>query len=677
MKSAIKRIASEIASVLIAFTLVFVNSLTVRAASFVPRDSLPSNARSTMTQYIPGTGANQNPYTLYNNGNCLWYAFGRAWEILGYRPANLIFQGNANAWFGGNKSNYDNGRGGFAYSTNPYAAKLGALVCFNNASGGHVAVVEEIRSDGTLRTSNSGYGYQYYYNNIEYPNKAGFGNSRYTFQGYIYLGDYSGAIGVSSQSHKITVMFYSNYADKSFSNPLNAVGANKNVCVRKTTYYSNVSMPDGLYDYTSPSNQTYLARTGYTATGKWNTKPDGSGYSIDQAKAFSSGQAFAKACGLDASSKDVTVNLYAQWKKNPTTTKATTTKQTTKSSSSHKITVMFYSNYADKSFSNPLNAVGANKNVCVRKTTYYSNVSMPDGLYDYTSPSNLTYLARTGYTATGKWNTKPDGSGYSIDQAKSFSSGQAFAKACGLDASSQDVTVKLYAQWKKNSTTTNTTTKVTTTKATTAKVITTRATTTKATTTRATTTRATTSEFDLTLRDNVSLPDIDSLFGTTASATKYYSSAKNTTKQQTSNNSYSSENYTFAYNSTAEYRSNYEEESTLNRNVQNLMDKMFNTPEESEEYESESESDYYQYSDGEGEYIENESNYEYDDYEEYPDENYYEEDYSDDTIMEELSENEQSGRESNNVLGAVGIVSGAAVIIAVAAMILLRKKKNF
>ena len=139
---------------------------TCKASAFTPRSSLPSNARSTISQYIPGSSSSQNPYTAFNIGNCTWYAFGRAWEILGSRPSKLIFQGDAVVWFSKNKSNYDNGNGGFPYSTNPSAPKLGAIACFSddrkNGTGGHVAVVEEILSNGTIKTSESGYGSFYF-----------------------------------------------------------------------------------------------------------------------------------------------------------------------------------------------------------------------------------------------------------------------------------------------------------------------------------------------------------------------------------------------------------------------------------------------------------------------------------------------------------------------------------
>ena len=196
MKKTIKRFFSLTLTIILAFGVIVANSkcITCEAASFTPRTSLPSNARTTIPQFIQSSS--ENPYTSFNVGNCTWYAFGRAWEILGYRPAKLIFQGDAVVWFNKNKSNYDNHNGGFAYSTNPAAPKLGAIACFSDdrktdGTGGHVAVVEERLSDGTIKTSESGYGSFYFNYNTRKTTTKGLGWSNYTFQGYIYLGDYS------------------------------------------------------------------------------------------------------------------------------------------------------------------------------------------------------------------------------------------------------------------------------------------------------------------------------------------------------------------------------------------------------------------------------------------------------------------------------------------------------
>ena len=153
---------------------------SVNAANYKPRTSLPSDARSTMVYY-----GSQNPYGQYwKIGNCTWYAFGRAWENLGYYPSDLIFQCNADGWYSANKAKYDSGKGGYPYSANPNAPALGAIVCYGNGGKCHVAVVEEIYGNGSqILVAESGYGYWYFHTQtISVSDLA-----RRGFSGYIYV----------------------------------------------------------------------------------------------------------------------------------------------------------------------------------------------------------------------------------------------------------------------------------------------------------------------------------------------------------------------------------------------------------------------------------------------------------------------------------------------------------
>ena len=65
----------------------------------------------------------------------------------------------------------------------------GAVICFydNNGGAGHVAIVEEIQSDGTIRCSNSAWQSTFFWVSTITPNAQGRYNwSHYTFQGFIY-----------------------------------------------------------------------------------------------------------------------------------------------------------------------------------------------------------------------------------------------------------------------------------------------------------------------------------------------------------------------------------------------------------------------------------------------------------------------------------------------------------
>ena len=177
------------------------------------------------------------------------------------------------------------------------------------------------------------------------------------------------------------------------------------------------------------SSGKYLGRTGYTATGYWNTKPNGTGYSISEEASFSTAEEVAQACGKDITHGDATVNLYPQWTQN-------------------KLIINYYSNYANQAFSDSLNPVASNGSWWVRQDIVYYWDNCSDGLRNYTDSNDDTYLGRTGYTATGNWITAKDGSGYSVNQDTSFATGQALAQALGADLSSGNATVKIYPEWR-------------------------------------------------------------------------------------------------------------------------------------------------------------------------------------------------------------------------------------
>ena len=132
----------------------------------------------------------QNPYyaTGYGMPNCTAYAWGRFWEIgdplsggLNV-PTHLPGYWDGQLWF---QKAIDDG----TYETGQVPA-LGAVICFTGGSAGHVAIVEEINSDGTIVTSNSAYGGPYFYTQTLSPSNnyswTSAGGNLYTLQGFIY-----------------------------------------------------------------------------------------------------------------------------------------------------------------------------------------------------------------------------------------------------------------------------------------------------------------------------------------------------------------------------------------------------------------------------------------------------------------------------------------------------------
>lgn len=149
--------------------------VSVCADEYVPRLTAPS--KSNKYYY-------SNLNTLYAAGygmpNCTAYAWGRAYELLGTAPKLSL--NSAHYWYGYNKDN-----GYYPYGQTP---KLGAIACWDNPSGGHVAVVEEITSN-TITFSNSGYGYKTFYLTHAGIGEANGGVTSYgwKFKGYIYILD--------------------------------------------------------------------------------------------------------------------------------------------------------------------------------------------------------------------------------------------------------------------------------------------------------------------------------------------------------------------------------------------------------------------------------------------------------------------------------------------------------
>lgn len=118
--------------------------------------------------------------------NCCAYAYGRFHEIMGTKedPAGCSLDGlgDAETWFQNVK--------GYVKGSTP---KIGSVLCLGNGpySGwGHVAIVEEIDSDGSIVTSESGYNAYYFKTKKRYP--PYYNSEGYDFHGFIYNPNVSG-----------------------------------------------------------------------------------------------------------------------------------------------------------------------------------------------------------------------------------------------------------------------------------------------------------------------------------------------------------------------------------------------------------------------------------------------------------------------------------------------------
>lgn len=147
---------------------------------YVKRTTEPS----TSNKYYKHTSAGGvNSCIEISNGsvlhNCVGYAWGRAYELMGSEPK--LSRGNAEDWYG-----YSDG---YTRSKTP---KVGAIICWKKGSTGngsdgygHVAVVEEVYSDGSILISQSGYSAKKFWTEkLDNDYKQW---SDYDFQGFIYL----------------------------------------------------------------------------------------------------------------------------------------------------------------------------------------------------------------------------------------------------------------------------------------------------------------------------------------------------------------------------------------------------------------------------------------------------------------------------------------------------------
>jgi hypothetical protein len=111
-------------------------------------------------------------------GECTWYVWGRAYEILGHWP-------NISKWYAKDFYAYNVNTGAYPYGNEP---KLGAIACFapNNHAyeTGHVAIVEAVGGDGSVILSEYNFVSRHVFSANRYLNPT---EARTWVQGYIYI----------------------------------------------------------------------------------------------------------------------------------------------------------------------------------------------------------------------------------------------------------------------------------------------------------------------------------------------------------------------------------------------------------------------------------------------------------------------------------------------------------
>ena len=148
-------------------------------AVFIPRLKAPDK---TDRHWLRPSAGGVNKCVHIKNGsvlpNCVGYAWGRWYELLGKAPK--LSRSNAEVWWR-KEDGYERGQ----------VPRLGAVICWSKGvvgvgkdGAGHVAIVEQIKPDGTIVTSNSADGgSRWYKKTIKPPYNFG----KFDFQGFIYL----------------------------------------------------------------------------------------------------------------------------------------------------------------------------------------------------------------------------------------------------------------------------------------------------------------------------------------------------------------------------------------------------------------------------------------------------------------------------------------------------------
>lgn len=199
---------------------------------FTPRtEAPPTNNAWYYSNNNPFYAAGLGPGVDGSKGNCTWYAFGRAYEIVPSKYPSLS-TGGASAWYGYTADGYSRGS----------TPKLGAIACWSD----HVAVVEAINSDGTIVLSESSYGanagilFQLRTVNGSNPyNKSGD-----TFKGYIYLGDFDAPVPKDTTPPSISNVKISNVTKNGYRVTCTATDGSGIARVQFPTWTVNAGQDD-------------------------------------------------------------------------------------------------------------------------------------------------------------------------------------------------------------------------------------------------------------------------------------------------------------------------------------------------------------------------------------------------------------------------------------------------
>lgn len=229
-------------------------------SQFTPRLAAPSTSDK---HWIHTSGGGLNECIVISGSscipNCVGYAWGRFYEIIGKRPS--LSRGNAEMWYGTSD--------GYRRSQTP---ALGAVACWakgkvgvSSDGAGHVAIVEQIKSNGDIVTSNSGYKSTRWWLQT-FTKASGYSMNGYTFQGFILPPD---ATPVSTPTASTTTAATSVKDVDSYT--VKITTTNLRIRTEPTT--------DGqIVGYINPGVYTIVAEADGKGATKWGKLKSGAGW---------------------------------------------------------------------------------------------------------------------------------------------------------------------------------------------------------------------------------------------------------------------------------------------------------------------------------------------------------------------------------------------------------------
>lgn len=302
----------------------------------------------------------------------------------------------------------------------------------------------------------------------------------------------------------LTINYYSNYANTLYKKiPADTVqtitlDSTQNVFIHSDSFAYGEATSDFIRDYTGTNDDDRLemVRTGWEATGYWNTSPNRTGIRIHEepTDGLKTSQEVAAFFGYNLANGNVSINLYPEWTINtytvtfvngtsiikteevvyggsatpPSTTlvKAGYTfiewennyTNVTKNVTSHAIwrenvlVINYYSNYANKLRKNITNTIetiilDSTINTLIHTDTfYYTSGYRTDYFRNYSGEIDGSLLMRrNGYLPTSYW--KSDNNIKIYESNSDLTNPIDIAEYFNYDLTNGDVTINLYAEW--------------------------------------------------------------------------------------------------------------------------------------------------------------------------------------------------------------------------------------